>query len=88
VNKGQLDGLDKKLSGGIAAGMAMVGNAPVEPGKSNLSVSVASYNGQVGYGASWAKRSIDGKWTASVSIGGATGGAKVGIRGTAGYTFD
>jgi hypothetical protein len=87
VNASQLRGLDKKLSGGVAASMAMTSVTAVDPGQSHVSVTMSAYNGQAGLGLGWLKRSINGQWTANAAIGGASGGAKVGVRIGAGFTY-
>ena len=87
VNKRQLDGLGKRADGGTAAAMAMMNVTAVEPGKSHVNVALSNYNGQTGFGVGWLKRSINGQWTASAAIAGATGGAKVGVRIGAGFTY-
>jgi autotransporter adhesin len=91
VNKGQLDGaigkLDSKLSGGVAAAMAMVNSAPVDPGKSMVTAAMATYNGQTGLGLGWLRRSENGQWIVFGSVSGATGGAKVGVRIGGAFTY-
>jgi YadA-like membrane anchor domain len=87
VNVSQLRGLDKKLSGGIAASMAMTSVTAVDPGQSHVSVTMSVYNGQAGLGLGWLKRSINGQWTANAAVAGASGGAQVGVRIGAGFTY-
>ena len=88
VNKGQLDGLGKKLSGGVAAAAAMTVVTPVEAGRSHVGVSVAGFNGQVGLGFNWLKRSENGQTVGHASLGWGSGGAKAIVRFGIGFSYD
>uniref|UniRef100_UPI0024DE7B92 hypothetical protein n=1 Tax=Parerythrobacter aestuarii TaxID=3020909 RepID=UPI0024DE7B92 len=82
----QLQDLDKGLSGGIAAAMAM-GNAPIIPGKNiSLWFNAATYGGEQGFSGSISGKISDGMYV-SAGITGNTGDDEWGARVGVGFGF-
>jgi autotransporter adhesin len=67
VNKGQLDGLGKKMYGSIAASASLEG-APYIPGKLTSAAGIASIGGETALGVSLRKTADNARWSVSGGI--------------------
>ncbi len=83
----QLERTEGRLSGGIAATAAMGAIPFIDPGKTYVGASVATYNGEGGIGAVIAHRSEDGSVVIHAGVGAGSGGSRAVARLGVGYQF-